>query len=67
MANHRWKENACTKCGIIRKREAIKTLMAITNSPPYDHYKYESRWVYSLNNKITTKRPECKNTNNNGN
>jgi hypothetical protein len=32
--------------------------MAISDQPPYNHYKYSTGWVYGPNE--TRKRPECK-------
>ena len=34
--------------------------MAISNQPPYDHYKYEQYWEYSDGIKTMQKRPDCK-------
>jgi len=37
--------------------------MAITPTPPYYHYRYESVWAYMYDGKKTLIRPECKNEN----
>ncbi len=53
--HHKWRKGEmpqlCTICGIIRSRKNFKTLMAITQSPPYyDHYKYRTKIVYTTVN-----------------
>ena len=58
MINHRWKDNKCIKCGIFRARVTFTQLMAVTDQPPYNHYKYSSGFIYSPNE--TSKRPDCK-------
>lgn len=68
---HKWKEvklngktlQKCARCGVLRARVSSKTLMAITPTPPYYHYKYESVWAYMYDGKKTLIRPECKNEN----
>lgn len=60
--NHRWENNVCIKCGLHRKRKTQSLLMAITNFPPYNHYKHEWLWWYYIRNKeIGFLRPDCKN------
>lgn len=49
----------CARCGVLRARETSKTLMAITPTPPYYHYKYESVWAYIYDGRKTLHRPEC--------
>ena len=50
LKRHKWSKgpwpNECVRCGLIRTRRTFKYLMAITNKPPYNHYKYESKMVY---------------------
>jgi hypothetical protein len=63
---HKWSigkhPNECLICGCIRTKETHKYLMAITNRPPYNHYKYISVTVYidKKGNK-TTNSPTCNN------
>ncbi len=61
--NHRWnKQDACINCGILREKRTIKTLMAITNSSPYNHYVYENKYHYLTGEKpATIIRPNCSN------
>jgi len=68
MAKHKWDKyngDTCLKCGITRQKKTFKLLMAITYHPPYDHYKYEQKYVYTIGNgkdrRQTTERPECAN------
>lgn len=68
MKRHKWDEynsDTCLKCGVTREKKTFKLLMAISNQPPYNHYKYEQKYVYTIGNgdkrKKTTQRPECKN------
>jgi hypothetical protein len=58
MSNHRWNNNKCIKCGIFRVRATFRLFMAVTDQPPYNHYKYSTDWIYGPNE--TKKRPECK-------
>lgn len=65
--NHRWETisthrqltQKCKRCGVIRRRESTKQLMAITQTPPYYHYRYESVWSYMYDGKKTLIRPNC--------
>ena len=67
MPNHRWKDNVCQNCGLVRRRQGWKLLMAITPDGK-DHYKYGTGWYYGWPHKemdtlikgIGFKRPECK-------
>lgn len=66
MKRHNWRKGGypqlCKNCGILRERKTFKFLMAITNTPPYDHYKYETKMVYTYGpaGPIETPiRPEC--------
>lgn len=63
MKRHKWRKGAlpqlCERCGIIRSRETRKYKMAITNHPPYDHYKYETVMVYQSPDKKYDKAPSC--------
>lgn len=62
--NHNGKAHLqCVHCGVMRVRETSKKLMAITPTPPYYHYRYESVWAYMYDGKKTLIRPECKNEN----
>lgn len=66
--NHKWKVisvdgktlQQCVRCGLLRVKETSKTLMVITPTPPYYHYKYESVWAYMYDGKKTLHRPVCK-------
>lgn len=58
--NHRWIGETCVKCGLMRKLKTSKLLMAITSTPPYDHYKYEQYYEYHNGIKTLLKRPDCK-------
>jgi hypothetical protein len=51
----------CLNCGVQRKRRTRTLLMAITNFPPYNHYKYDYLWFYWTDdiNKGTFIRPNC--------
>ena len=60
--NHRWENNICTKCGIKRERKTRKLHMAMVYHPPYDIYKYDTLFEYTLKNGATTwNRPKCQN------
>jgi len=63
---HKWRKGGlpqlCLRCGILRSRKTFKIRMAITNYPPYDHYKYESKMVYTDINGTLLKRPNCNNS-----
>lgn len=47
---HTWRKGGypqiCKACGMFRERKTFKILMAISGTPPYDHYKYESKMIY---------------------
>jgi len=58
--NHRWIGGTCNKCGLMRTLKTKKLLMAITNSPPYNHYKYEQYYEYNDGIRTLEKRPDCK-------
>lgn len=62
--NHKWSKgpwpNVCENCGIIRTRETVKYLMAITNKYPYNHYRWETKTVYQSTEKKYDKAPPCK-------
>lgn len=69
--NHRWKDNVCVHCGIVRERKYWKLLMAITDTQPYDHYQRGVDWRYGIPNEdgVTVKsigfeRPDCQKTKN---
>lgn len=57
---HRWIQNQCVKCGLLRERKTQRLLMAITNHPPYDHYIYKQYFEYNDGFKKMDKRPDCK-------
>lgn len=57
---HSWVGNQCCKCGLSRKRKIFKYLMAITSTPPYDHYMYGTKLVYMRGDNELIKRPDCK-------
>ena len=66
MRKHKWDKwtgEVCLKCGIKRTKKTFKYLMAVSNTPPYDHYVYEQKYVYEIGNgkekTKTTERPEC--------
>ena len=60
MIRHKWKDNTCTVCGVIRKRKAWKKLMAIFNHPPWEGYMKGVDWAYSIDGIVWTfKRPDC--------
>lgn len=57
--NHKWENDCCKKCGLVRIKKTFKLLMAIVGS--VNHYKYERLWTYTdINGYLGTKRPECK-------
>lgn len=62
MINHRWdKNNVCINCGLRRKMETQKLLMAISNTKPYDHYQSLRRYIYwTHEDHKTFERPDCK-------
>jgi hypothetical protein len=62
---HRWKNNKCVRCGISRKRKYWKLLMAITNHPPYNHYKASNSWWYGEEHKFQRTNCNSKKINNN--
>jgi hypothetical protein len=61
--NHKWKDNVCVNCGIVRERKSWKLLMAQIGSK--DYYKYGSGYYYGLpQDKVLVyglgfKRPDC--------
>lgn len=61
---HKWRKGAmpqlCLNCGLIRSRVTFKYLMSITNKPPYNHFKYETRIVYSDTKLTYNTAPNCK-------
>lgn len=65
--NHNWENiqktgalrQKCTRCGIIRKREAYKKIKEIIQIPPYYIYEYTSRWVYYVNGSKLAYRVPC--------
>lgn len=57
---HSWVGNQCCKCGLSRKRKTFKYRMAITSTPPYDHYLHETKMVYLWKDTELAKRPDCK-------
>lgn len=63
MKRHKWRKGGlpqlCENCGIIRSRETRKYLMAITNKPPYNHYKYKTVMIYQTPDKKYDKAPDC--------
>lgn len=61
MKYHKWENNKCVKCGIIRRIEKHRLCMAIVNHPPWNYYKYLRYWIYSFDEKRWTKsRFDCK-------
>lgn len=60
---HKWRKGEmpqlCENCGLIRTRKTFKYLMAISNKPPYNHYKYESKVVYKTGEMTIYKAPPC--------
>ncbi len=59
MINHKWIENKCVRCGIERQQKPYKLLMAVTNRPPYNHYKSGVSVTYLVNGGWTITRPDC--------
>jgi hypothetical protein len=64
MKRHKWngakKVNVCVKCGLKKFRVSERLLMAITNHPPYNHYKYIQTFNYMDNKDNYYKTlPEC--------
>lgn len=64
MSNHKWnKNNTCVKCGLKRKKERWKLLMASVGSKYY--YKYGVSWLYGIETHpnlikiIGFERPKC--------
>lgn len=57
MLRHKWKDNECTKCGIIREMRPKKTKVAIVGNT--DSYKYETRYLYIAGLKEGWIRPQC--------
>ena len=64
--NHKWNDDVCTHCGVVRKKHTFRHHMAILNHPPWDVYSYERIYVFlskgSANWKVT--RPDCVRKNN---
>lgn len=60
MKRHRWKDNRCVRCNVIRERRTRVRVMAIVNHPPWEVRKYESRYRYETGDWWTWERPECK-------
>lgn len=64
---HRWIEKkdgrktyqVCLRCGVKREKEPVRALIAITQTEPFYHYRYESRWSYMIGNRKTMIRPDC--------
>lgn len=63
---HRWDDSGrCKNCGLEREMRTEKLLMAIVNHPPWNSYKYSSRYAYSFDlRKWSFVRPDCKKLNN---
>lgn len=61
---HRWKDNVCTRCGLQRRRQRWRQLMAIVNHPPWEAYATGTAWAYKtiVSNlpAWSFKRPDCK-------
>lgn len=57
--NHSWKNNTCIYCGCKRTRHTFKYLMAINHHNPYEHYKYETGYLYETGEQTTKERPSC--------
>lgn len=66
MANHKWKDNTCVNCGLRRKLKYWKLLMAVTQSPPYDHYQTGTNYFYTKPSSDigSFQRPDCLMSNN---
>lgn len=63
---HKWNihGDVCLRCGLVRIRRSRALLMAITDFPPYNHYRYEQYWEYNtIEGNLTHTRPECKKLN----
>jgi len=61
--NHKWENNICVNCGVNRERKTRSLLMAISEFPPYNHYKHEWLWFYwypENNTVVGFNRPDCK-------
>lgn len=62
---HKWSKakggHTCSVCGLFKFRYSEKLLMAITNSSPYNHYKYIQHTGYLLpnNGDMITELPSC--------
>lgn len=58
---HRWNDDRCVHCGLMRRKVTNKILMAIVNHPPYDVYVHQRKWLYSWNdfNSGQFLRPGC--------
>ncbi len=60
MTNHKWSDDKCIHCGITRQYETQALLMAVTEQPPYNHYKYTTKYCYyKLDGVWTFIRPDC--------
>lgn len=65
--NHRWFEKqdgsktyqVCSRCAVMRMRESARVVSAITQTEPFYHYRYESRWVYFDGQRKISFRPDC--------
>lgn len=55
----KWTKEICLRCGIKREKKTFKHLMAISNTPPYNHYRYEQSYVYYAGKEKTKERPTC--------
>lgn len=67
MANHKWQDNVCVKCKILREREEKKTFVrdrsvlihGVWEDRPV--FRYDMAWSYTdmFGNKIGFERPSC--------
>lgn len=67
MANHKWTNGKCVRCGITREKRTRSTRMAIVNHPPWEVWHHEFIYKYFLKNGTETwQRPECIQSKSNG-
>lgn len=66
MRKHKWDKwtgEICLRCGIKREKKTFKYLIEISNTSPYNHYRYEQAYVYYIGKgkekEKTKDRPTC--------
>ena len=57
LLRHKWNNDECINCGILREIRNVKTKIAFNNG--IYQYKYERKFIYIEFGKESTERPQC--------